>query len=69
MMMMKKRNMLAVMLLGVVTLASTLPATAGAAGAEKLEACLEEAMNAVDPNRARSECMWQHYSYMASYGR
>lgn len=66
---MNKTNLLALVLVSAFTVASTAPVTARAAGEDKLTQCLEKAESAANSKQARSECLWQHYSYMASYGR
>ncbi len=67
--MVKKSNFVALVVLSTVMAAFAAPGTVRAAGEDKLEQCLEKAKSATEPNQARSQCLWQHYSYMSSYGR
>lgn len=50
---------------------SATPALAGGGSKADYQACLAKAASAPNErqvNRARSECMWRHFDYMASYG-
>lgn len=48
----------------------TVPQIAGAGEAERMyfQQCLAESPLKPNERQARSECMWKHWSYMASYG-
>lgn len=60
--------MKAIALSGVMVVASVAPQAAQAGGAERFRQCLEESALKPNERRARSECMWKHWEYMASYG-
>jgi hypothetical protein len=61
--------MLAVALFGATLAASMLPATVHAGGGKMLEKCLADRASEPDQRRVQSECRWEYYDYMASYGR
>lgn len=66
---MKQRKFMAPLALAAVMAAAATPATVQAGGTERLDQCLEASQSATNPELARSHCLWNHYSYMASYGR
>lgn len=66
---MMKKSLLSAVLVSMVAVASLAPRPGSAGGVEKFRQCLAEGTDASDETRARSECMWKHWSYMASYGR
>lgn len=66
-----RSNLLAATFVSLAVGGAVAPHMARAGGAERLQfqRCLAD--SALKPNevRARSECMWEHWSYMASYGQ
>ena len=65
----KISRILAVALLGGTMAASMIPTTAHAGGGKMLEKCLADRASEPDQRRVQSECRWEYYDYMASYGR
>ena len=66
------KRVLSVPAVALIAALSSAPAVAGNGGKEAYQACLANAASAPSErqvNRARSECMWDHFDYMASYGR
>ena len=55
-------------LAGLTALTLATPQAAQAGGAERFRQCLEESALKPNERRERSECMWTHWEYMASYG-
>lgn len=66
---MMRNTLLGAVLVSVVAVAPLAPQSAWAGGADKYRQCLSDGADAPDETRARSECMWKHWAYMASYGR
>jgi len=68
--MIRKSTILATVIAGVVVAGTVVPqiARAGAPERARYQQCLSD--GALKPNEtvARSQCMWEHWSYMASYG-
>jgi hypothetical protein len=68
--MIRKSTILASVFAAVVVAGTAVPQTARAGAPERAQyrQCLS--VGALKPNEtvARSECMWEHWSYMASYG-
>jgi hypothetical protein len=68
--MIRKSTMVAAAFASFVLAGWSVPQVAWAGGAERsqYQQCLAE--SAIKPNetQARSECMWKHWAYMASYG-
>lgn len=64
-----KVRMSAAALLGSVMIVSMAPVGVMAGGGKMLQQCLAARTNEPDQQQVRSECMWKHHEYMASYGR
>jgi hypothetical protein len=65
-----KSNIVAAAFVSLVVAGTVAPQMAGAGEAERLQfqQCLADSALKPNETRARSECMWKHWSYMASYG-
>lgn len=64
-----KFKLLAVSLLAGTVFVSMAPATVQAAGADKLNECIAARSDESNQEAVRSECMWKHWEWMASWGR
>ena len=62
-------RMLAAIVLGSAMAFSTVPATVQADGGKILKECLADCAKEPDQKRVESECRWEYYEYMASYGK
>lgn len=62
------RNLTAI-LLGSVMAVSMVPTMADPGGGKMLKECLAARNNEPNQQQVRSECRWEYYEYMASWGR
>lgn len=66
----RKSSLMAAAFASLVLAGATVPQIAQAGAAERMyyQQCLAESPLKPNERLARSECMWKHWSYMASYG-
>ena len=65
----KSSRKLTAILLGSVMAVSMVPSMADPGGGKMLKECLDTRKNEPNQQQVRSECRWEYYEYMASYGR